>query len=407
MHTNRVLQKSSEYWKHPSYAPALYWGQFPDVPILVVGGWYDSYTRATWQNYEGLRQGKKGPVKVLVGPWTHGSNTLELSYAGDVEFGPEAALDSFRDLHLRWFDQALKGQRSGVDGQPPVRIFVMGGGGGHRAGSGRLFHGGYWRDEAEWPLARTQYTPYYLYEDGSLGPEKPAATESSTTYRFDPSNPVPSIGGNVSSLTTLDSLPSGVADPAYAPRGSRIRDVMAAGGFDQVEAPQFYGCKEPHLPLGSRPDVLVFQTEPMGQDVEITGPIEVNLWVSSSAVDTDFTAKLIDLYPPSSWYPHGYALNISDSIMRLRYRNGPERAEFATPGEVVPLTITLYPTSNIFAAGHCIRLDISSSNFPRFDVNPNTGDPIGTERRRVGADNTVFHQADRASHIVLPVIPAD
>ena len=167
-----------------------------------------------------------------------------------------------------------------------------------------------------------------------------------------------------------------------------------------------FGCNPPYLPLGSRPDVLVFQTDPLDEPVEVTGPIEVKLWVATDALDTDFTAKLIDVYPPSDWYPFGYHLNLTDSIMRLRYRNGFERAEFVEPGEPVQVTITLYPTSNVFAQGHRIRLDISSSNHPRFDVNPNTGEPIGLDRRRAAANNTVFHDHGRASKVVLPVIPA-
>jgi putative CocE/NonD family hydrolase len=181
---------------------------------------------------------------------------------------------------------------------------------------------------------------------------------------------------------------------------------MAPGGFDQREGPDFHGCQAPYLPLGSRPDVLVFQTEPLREPVEVTGPIEVHLWVATSAVDTDFTAKLIDVYPPSPWFPMGYALNLTDSIARLRYRKGRERAEPVTPGEAVQVTITLYPTSNLFVAGHRIRLDVSSSNHPRFDVNPNTGEPLGRDRRRVVADNTVFHERGRASKVVLPIIPS-
>ncbi|MEC7842882.1 MAG: CocE/NonD family hydrolase [Candidatus Latescibacterota bacterium] len=393
----------TDYWKHPSFAPALYWDEFPDIPIWIVGGWYDSYTRATLQNYEGLSSRKRGPVRVLVGPWTHGSATVEDSHAGDVDFGEEAALKSFRDLHLKWFDWTLKGAESSLADDAPVRIFVMGGGDGHRTVSGRLFHGGRWREEWEWPLARTAFTPYYLHGEGHLSTEPPTE-EGSTTYRFDPADPVPSIGGNVSSLSALDSLPAGIADPAYAPRASRSHNVMSPGGFDQVEHPDFYGCQPPYLPLGSRRDILVYETPVLAADMEITGPIEVVLWVSSSAPDTDFTAKLIDVYPPSPWYPHGYALNLTDSILRLRYRHGPDMAESLPPGEIAQIVIILYPTSNLFSAGHRLRLDISSSNFPRFDVNPNTGDPIGTERRRQGADNTVYCGAKYASHIVLPVI---
>ena len=216
---------------------------------------------------------------------------------------------------------------------------------------------------------------------------------------------MPSIGGNVSSLSEMGPLPSGVAEAAYAPRGSRNQEIMAPGGFDQHEGASFFGCRPPYLPLASRGDVLVFQTAPLEDDVEVTGPIEVRLWVASSAVDTDFTAKLIDVYPPSLWYPRGYALNLTDSILRLRYHKGRERPDFLPPGEVATITITLYPTSNLFVRGHRIRLDVSSSNFPRFDVNPNTGEPIGLDRRRAVADNTLYHDRNRSSHVVLPMIP--
>jgi uncharacterized protein len=256
-------------------------------------------------------------------------------------------------------------------------------------------------------LPRTRFTDYYLHEDGSLRTDAPREASSATTYCFDPAHPVPSIGGNVSSLREVLPLPPGIVDPRYAGRSERTADVMRAGGFDQREAPDFHGCRPPYLPLGSRPDVLVFQTEPLEDPIEITGPIEVVLWVATSAADTDLTAKLIDLYPPSPWYPLGYALNLTDSIARLRYRSGRERAELARPGTAVSITISLYPTSNLFMPGHRIRLDISSSNHPRFDVNPNTGEPIGRDRRRVVADNTVFHERGRASRVILPVIPLD
>ncbi len=394
-----------EYWRHPSLNPRLHWDRFPDAAMLFVGGWYDSYARATWENWAGLAARQRGPVRVLMGPWTHGSITPELSYSGDVEFGPEAALDSFDEVHLRWFDRWLRGVDNGLDAEAPIRLFVMGGGSGARSGAGRLVHGGRWRDEREWPLARTAFTDFFLRGDGSLRREAPGEASSSTTYRFDPASPVPSIGGNVSSLRDLAPLPSGIADPGYAPRGGRTQDIMSPGGFDQREAPQFYGCRPPYLPLGARPDVLVFETAPLVEPLEVTGPIEVRLWVTTSAVDTDFTAKLVDVYPPSPWYPLGYALNLTDSIQRLRYRNGRERGELMRPGEAVALTIALYPTSNLFMPGHRIRLDVSSSNFPRFDVNPNTGEPLGRDRRRVVADNTVYHERGRASRVVLPLIP--
>ena len=393
-----------DWWGHPSMNPSKYWNDFPDAAILYVGGWYDSYSRATFENFIGGTAAGKGPVRVLVGPWSHGSATIELSYAGDVEFGPDAALGSFHDLQRAWFERWLKNGGATEAPDPTVRIFVMGGGSGRRTAEGRLDHGGVWRDEREWPLARTDWRDYYLHGDGALCIEPPGAADGATTYRFDPAEPVPSIGGNVSSLIGLDHLPPGVADPAFGAVGLRSLDIMAAGGFDQVEGPRFFGCEPPHLPLAARPDVLVFQTEPLDRDLEVTGPIEVRLWVSSSAPDTDFTAKLIDVYPPSEWYPMGYHLNLTDSIMRLRYRNGDGKADFLEPGRVAPITITLYPTSNLFMAGHRIRLDVSSSNFPRFDVNPNSGEPLGLDRLRLVADNTVHHDSDHPSRLVLPVV---
>jgi uncharacterized protein len=161
------------------------------------------------------------------------------------------------------------------------------------------------------------------------------------------------------------------------------------------------------LPLAARADVLVFETPPLEAAVEVTGPLEVRLWASSSAPDTDFTAKLIDVYPPSADYPEGYALNIGDSIIRARYRNDRTHGEPLEPGRVYEFGIVPYPTSNLFARGHRIRLDISSSNFPRFDVNPNTGEPLGQNRRWQVADNTIYHDAAHPSHIVLPIVPGE
>lgn len=396
----------SEYWQHPSLAPELFWKKFPDIPILWVGGWYDSYTRATFESFAGMSGLKKSPQYVLVGPWTHGSETVQQPFAGDVEFPREAGLTSFRDLHLRWFDHWLKGVDNGVDADPRIRVFVMGGGDGTRAASGRLSHGGTWRDLDEWPPKETRPTAYYLHSGGALSVRKPAARDGRTTYRFDPANPVPSIGGNVSSLVDLEDLPTGINDPALVSRQARSRDIMSSGGFDQKEAARFFGCRPPHLPLATRPDVLVFQTDSLEADVEVIGPVEVNLWVATSAVDTDFTAKLIDVYPPGPSYPEGYALNLLDSILRLRYRVGRGKPSLVQPGEIVPITIVLYPIANVFARGHRIRLDVSSSNFPRFDVNPNTGEPAGAERRRAVAENTVFHDAQRPSHVVLSIAPA-
>ena len=371
------------YWKRPGYTAEEYWDEHADVPVYLLGGWYDSYARSTSEVYVALSKRKTGPVRLIYGPWVHGVATMAQSWSGDVDFGQDASLDDYDGFRLRWFDRWLKGLDTGVEDEPPVRIFVMGGGSGRKNTDGRLEHGGRWRDEQEWPLARTRYTSYYLHADGSLSPERPAEAEASTTYAFDPADPVPTIGGNIS--------------VGY--------EILPNGAFDQRGSSAAYGAKD-GLPLAARADVLVFQTPELAEDVEVTGPIELELWASSSCVDTDFTAKLLDVYPPNADYPDGYAMNLGDSIIRCRYRNDRSKPELLTPGEVVELTITLYPTSNLFAAGHRIRLDISSSNFPRFDVNPNTGDPLGRHRRTLVAHNTVYHDAARPSHVVLPIIPA-
>jgi hypothetical protein len=180
---------------------------------------------------------------------------------------------------------------------------------------------------------------------------------------------------------------------------------MRGGGYDQREGPQIYGARQPYLPLEARPDVLVFQTPPLAEDVEVTGAIEANLWVASDGPDTDFTIKLIDVYPPSEDYPAGYALNLTDGILRCRYRDSWASPAMMQPGRSYPIKVTAFPTSNLFKRGHRIRLDVSSSNFPHFDVNPNTGAPEGTGLTRRVARNTVFVDSGRPSHLLLPVIP--
>ena len=391
-----------EFWEHPSLNPRVHYDNMPDIPILWIGGWYDSYARGSCDNFKDMSALKSAPQHLLMGPWVHGNSTMEEGHAGDVSFGDDAGVPSAQALHLRWFDRWMRGVENGIDEEPRLKYFVMGGGGSRPDGNGRLFHGGEWRGGDVWPLEGGETISFYLHEDGLLGPELPLADDSSTTYRFDPADPVPSCGGCVSSLSEIKPLGRGISDPTYSSFEGRMQEVMAAGAFDQVESEDLFGCSPPYLPIGSRTDVLVFQTPPLEHPVEVTGPIDVELWVATSALDTDFTAKLIDVHPVSGYFPYGFAMNLTDSIMRLRYRNGPERGELVEPGEIVPITITLYPTSNRFMPGHRIRLDVSSSNFPRFDVNPNTGEPLGRDRRKVIADNTVFHDKTRASRVLLP-----
>ena len=378
--------------------------QYSDVPTYFVGAWYDSYTLATMDSFKALSTHKQSPVHAIMGPWTHGTYTTELSYSGDVDFGSGAALESFDDLHLRWFDRWLKENAEQPQGESPLTIFVMGGGTGRKTSSGRMDHGGSWRHAPEWPLPGVRQASWFLRADGSLSGEPESQQASSSEYEFDPNNPVPTVGGNFSSLAYIKQLPAGV-DPETVPRGSRTEMVTPNGGFNQLEGERFYASKEPYLPLSSRHDVVVFQSGPLEQDLLAIGPVEVELWASSEAVDTDFTAKLVDVYSPSGDYPSGYALNIGDGIIRARYRDSREKAEFMTPGEVYRFTVTLFPTSNLFVKGHRIRLDISSSNFPRFDVNPNTGEPLGLNRRTQSAINTIYHDANHPSRLILSVVP--
>lgn len=370
---------NDQYWKQPGFGVVDLLDKYKDIPVWVVGGWYDSWARSTTMTYEALRKSKKSTIQLIMGPWIHGRQTAHSH--GQVDFGEAAALKP--EYRLRWYDRWLKKEQNGVENDPPVRIFVMGGGAGTKSADGKLQHGGRWREEREWPLARTQYTPFYVHGDGTLSRQAPANGGGSTAYQFDPRSPVPTIGGNISSGD----------------------GILLQGGWDQKCGAHVWNCKD-ELPLSARRDVLVFQTQPLAEDLEVTGPIDVKLFASSSAPDTDFTAKLIDVYPPGSALPAGFDLNIADGIQRARYRNSLERAEPLRPGEVYEITIRMYPTSNLFKKGHRIRLDLSSSNYPRFDVNPNTGDPLAQHRRMEVAVNRVFHEAGKASHVVLPVIPA-
>ena len=369
-----------DYWKQRGYAPSQYYEEHADVPTLYLGGWYDSYARNTCESFMNLSRLKSSPQRLLMGPWIHGQ--FEVTFSGDVDYGTEAPI-YYHDLKLAWFDHYLKGMRTEVAEWSPVRIFTMGTGDGRRNYEGRVRSGGYWRGEQDWPIPDTRFTAFYLGENGFLTPGGPPLAYSSfTTFTFDPRDPVPTMGGGISAADT----------------------VMAAGAYDQRGRPDFIGCKDT-LPLSYRQDVLTFETPPLEEDVEATGPIEMHLWASSSALDTDFTAKLVDVHPPSDDHPDGLAINITDSIIRARYRNGWAQAELMDPGEPYEFVFQLYPTSNVFGKGHRIRLDISSSNWPRFDVNPNNGGPLGRGGIYEVARQTVYHDADRPSHIVLPVQP--
>jgi uncharacterized protein len=358
-----------------------FYAQTADVPMMHVGGWYDIYLRGTIENWRRLAALKKSAMRLVIGPWTHHGNTA--TYAGDVDFGADAAIKDFdTNFHLRWFDYYLKGIETPSSTQAPVRYFLMGTGDGHKDAAGRLYHGGEWRESKEWPPAESRASIFYLHADGSLNVHAPVPSEqASTVFQFDPAHPVPTIGGGVS---------------------KRLKD----GAYDQRERPDMPGSRPPYLPLRARNDVLVFESEILQQDVVLAGPVEVTLYASSTATDTDFTAKLIDVYPPSADFPTGFDMNLTDGIVRASYRDRSETRQLLSPGKIYAMVIRPFDTANVVRKGHRIRLDISSSNFPRFDVNPNTGEPLGMNRLMKTAENTVYHDSGHPSAVKLSVLRA-
>lgn len=371
---------NDDYWKQNNIIDHA--DQYADIPVYLVGGWYDSWASNTTASFRALQPRLK-TVYLIMGPWIHGAQGA--AQHGQVDFGADAAIADPLAWRCEWYDHWLRGDQNSVGKaapfETPVRIFVMGTGDGKRTGDGKLRHGGYWRNEQEWPLARTDYQAWHLQPGGTLAPTPPPANGGSTSYVFDPLDPVPTIGGNISSGN----------------------DILLQGAWDQRGGPHVWNWPKP-IPLSARNDVLVFQSEPLAADLEVTGELLVELWVSSDAVDTDFTAKLVDVYPPSSDFPAGFELNIGDGIRRARFRDSLEKEQLMRPDEIYKVPVRLYPTSNVFKKGHRIRVDISSSNFPRFDVNPNTGEPLNDHRRHVLAANTIYHDAEHPSRIVLPVV---
>jgi putative CocE/NonD family hydrolase len=373
-----------DYWITPDLCIEEFIDDYPDIPLLLETSWYGHHITATLWKYEELKKRHRTPKKLVIGTWLHGGEMFGQTFAGNVDFGNDAALEDNNSMRLRWVDQHMKGLRTGLDEEAPVQIFVMGGGSGRRDAAGRMKHGGAWRDEQEWPLARTRHETLYLQPDGGLRPDPAAVGATPFRYNFDPADPVPTVGGNFANYGTTGFL--------------------EGGGFDQI-AGTMSGDSSLPLPLASRPDVLVFRTAPLTEGIEGTGVVTCRLFVSASAVDTDFTVKLIDEYPPNEDYPNGYALNLGDSILRMRYRDGFAEEVFMKPGEIYKIELRLQATSNFFAPGHCMRIDVSSSNSPHYDVNPNTGEPLGQNRCREVARQTVYVDAGRASSIELPVIP--
>jgi len=338
-----------EWLDHPDDGP--YWDYLRlesrydrvRIPVLNLSGWHDEGygPNGAAHNFLGTRQ---WGGKLVIGPWTHGTPTPKKTRVGELDFGKDAGLDYF-DLLLRFFDRWLKGAANGIEREAPVRIFVMG--------------DNTWRDEAEWPLSRARPSSYYLRASGRLSTDAPSEPESSDGYVYDP------------------------ADPVVDPHEGRL------GPFDQS-------------PLRKRRDVLVYESEPLAKDLEVTGPIEIELWASSSARDTDFVARLLDVHPDGKAYN---LMSPTLEVLRARYRNGEDRPEPLEPGRPVKLRLANGITSNVFKAGHRIGLMVTSSLHPHLDRNPNTGSVIATETRTLRADQLIFHDSGRPSRLVLPVIP--
>ncbi len=344
-----------DYWK-PLNAEE-HFGEI-GIPVYTMGGWFDIFSQGTLNGYAGMsakgatETARKGS-RMLIGPWGHGSSRK----FGDLDFGERAHVDE-NAASLRFYDFWLKGVDDGVSKEPPVSLFVMG--------------KNEWRAENEYPLKRAQHRKMYLNSggkantsrgDGSLSWDEPAAASQPDHYRYDPMNPVPSTGGNNC---------CGTPTPA-GPRDQR--------------------------PLAARGDILVYTSPILDKEVEVTGPVKLVLHASSDATDTDFVAKLIDVYPD------GRALNVAEGIVRARYREGAAAPKLMEPGKTYEFTIDMVGTSNCFLKGHRIRVDITSSHFPQFDRNPNTGEPFGRHSNTKVAAQTVYHDKARPSHLLLPVIP--
>lgn len=373
-HVNRAYRdwlshprRDDPYWNNISFEREA---QKISVPLLVVGGWYDIFLRGALRDDINIRKNSPTALgreskRLMIGPWVHSKNAgsrvsdPSLPKTGpnrSIDFGPDAQVD-WRKLYLRWHDYWLKGIDNGVATEPPVKLFVM--------GENR------WRYEQEWPLARTQYTKYYLRSgghangvagDGTLGTARPAGA-AADKFTYDPASPVQTLGGNV----CCSSVPNG-------PRDQRL--------------------------VESRDDVLIYTTEVLTEAVEVTGPIAMKLFAATTGTDTDWTAKLVDVHPD------GYAQNVQDGIIRARYRHGKDQpAALLEPGKIYEYDIDMWATSNVFLPGHRIRIEIASSNFPRFDRNLNTGEDPATGTRMQKAQQTIYHSAKYPSHVVLPIIP--
>ena len=342
-----------EWWE-----PLRYQNKFERVkaPVLHISGWYDDEQVGTPLNFIGMVNKGATPEirrqqKLLMGPWPHAINST--SKLGDVDFGPTAMID-LNGYWLRWFDYWLKDIDNGIMSEPSVRIFVM--------GENR------WTDEKEWPIARTQWVKYYLHSQGRAN----------------------SLFGD-GTLSTVE--PGGEPADKYAYDPARAVPFITSPSFAQIGGPDDYRSIE------RRDDVLIYTSEPAEEDVQICGPIRARVHAASSARDTDFMAKLIDVWPD------GFAQRLTDGMVRTRFRDGMERPTLIEPGRIYSYDVDLWNTCNVFKKGHRIRIEIASSAFPKYDRNPNTGEALGKTTRVEVARQTIYHDREHPSHVVLPIVP--
>lgn len=372
------------YWQQLGICADHYRARIPDIPVLHMSSWYDAYVSSTLDNYAAFVRHGSAPQRLVMGPWLHGDRNVR--YSGDADFGEAAAFDGqvavdWLECRLEWFETHLKGQAKLPQPVQQVQVFLMGGGSGARNAEQRLDHGGRWVTAQQWPLPGSREISLFLHPDGRLS-EQASRSTGTLDYLADPANPVPTIGG---------ALTSG------AP-------VFEGGAFDQRESPRFFGAQHEGRALSERADVLSFQTEPLGDDLIVAGDVSFELWVETDGADTDFTAKLVDVYPPSADYPEGYAMNITDGIIRCRYRELWSDPQPTVPGECFKVRIEPFATCNLFKRGHRLRVEIASSNFPRFDVNPNSGEAEGQAQHKRVARNRLHMGAGQCSRVVLRVL---
>ncbi len=345
------------WWEHQEND--AYWQQFRhrpekvEVPIFQQGGWFDPYSGSHLRSFAAIDG--RVPSRVLMGPWSH-EEEVE-TFRGDVDLS--AGVTVIREHELAFYDRYLKDEPNGWEERPPLELFVLG--------------ANEWRGEHEWPLARTDFTPFYLRRGESLSRDEPGPDEPADRYAYDPADPVPTVGG-VSSVLTMTQ---GAETP------------VRPGPIDQRE-------------LERRDDVLVYTTEALDRDLEVVGPVEMVLYAASSARDTDWIVRLCDVHPDGS------SIFVTEGIVRARYRNSHEgdSTELLEPGEVAEYRIRCYPAANVFRRGHRVRLDVTSSSFPRFSRNLNNGEDVGTSTRMVVAEQTVLHTDRYPSRVVLPVLPS-